>query len=115
MKKLIWGLALMIAMLTLAACSTVTSPIAGPDVQSAPVEAPLRQVSVALDWFPWSNHAGLYVAQEKGYFAEQGLDVEIRTPSDHLGIGPNDRNVDPGGVQHGHLSHCRAGCSVRAS
>ena len=42
----------------------------------------MRQVSVALDWFPWSNHAGLYVAQEKGYFAEQGLDVEIRTPSD---------------------------------
>jgi putative hydroxymethylpyrimidine transport system substrate-binding protein len=82
MKKLVWGLALVVAMLTLVACSTVNSPIAGPDAESAPVAEPLRQVSVALDWFPWSNHAGLYVAQEKGYFAEQGLDVEIRTPSD---------------------------------
>ena len=39
-------------------------------------------VRVALDWFPWSNHSGLYIAQEKGYFEEEGLDVTIYTPDD---------------------------------
>ncbi|MFQ6030310.1 MAG: ABC transporter substrate-binding protein [Dehalococcoidia bacterium] len=81
MKKTAWLLSLLTLTLVLAGCSTAV-PAAAPDVQSAPIEVPLRQVSVALDWFPWSNHSGLYVAQEKGYFAEEGLDVQIRTPSD---------------------------------
>lgn len=42
----------------------------------------LTQVSLALDWFPWSNHSGLYVAQERGYFEEEGLDVNIYVPGD---------------------------------
>ncbi|MBI4310981.1 MAG: ABC transporter substrate-binding protein [Chloroflexi bacterium] len=40
------------------------------------------KVRVALDWFPWSNHSGLYIAKEKGYFADEGLDVTIYTPDD---------------------------------
>ncbi len=39
-------------------------------------------VSVALDWFPWSNHSGLFISMEKGYFEEEGLDVSIYTPAD---------------------------------
>lgn len=39
-------------------------------------------VRIALDWFPWSNHSGLYIALEKGYFADEGLDVTIYTPDD---------------------------------
>ena len=39
-------------------------------------------VRVALDWFPWSNHSGLFIAKEKGYFEEAGLDVTIYTPDD---------------------------------
>ena len=39
-------------------------------------------VRVALDWFPWSNHSGLYIALEKGYFDEEDLDVTIYTPDD---------------------------------
>ena len=39
-------------------------------------------VRVALDWFPWSNHSGLYIALEKGYFEEEDLDVTIYTPDD---------------------------------
>jgi ABC-type nitrate/sulfonate/bicarbonate transport system substrate-binding protein len=34
-------------------------------------------VRIALDWTVNSNHAGLYVAQAKGYYAENGLDVDI--------------------------------------
>ena len=39
-------------------------------------------VRMALDWYPNSNHLGLYIAQEKGYFAEEGLNVTIYTPVD---------------------------------
>ncbi len=37
----------------------------------------LTKVSIMLDWTPNTNHTGLYVALEKGYFEEAGLDVEI--------------------------------------
>jgi len=39
--------------------------------------ASLQKVSVMLDWTPNTNHTGLYVALENGYYKEQGLDVEI--------------------------------------
>ncbi len=35
------------------------------------------KVTIALDWTPNTNHIGLYVAREKGFYAEAGLDVEI--------------------------------------
>jgi len=38
------------------------------------------QIRVVLDWTPNTNHTGLYVAQEKGWFAEEGLTVEITQP-----------------------------------
>lgn len=43
----------------------------------ANVSANLTKITFALDWTPNTNHTGLYVASEKGYFAEAGLDVDI--------------------------------------
>ena len=43
------------------------------------------RLTVMLDWFINPDHAPLYVALERGYFAEQGLDVRFVAPSD-----PND-------------------------
>ncbi len=37
-------------------------------------------VTVVLDWVPNTNHTGLYVALDKGWYAEAGLDVEIIQP-----------------------------------
>ena len=37
----------------------------------------LQHLTVVLDWYPNALHAFLYEAQEKGYFAEEGLDVDI--------------------------------------
>lgn len=37
----------------------------------------LTKVRFALDWTPNTNHTGLYVARNKGYFKDAGLDVEI--------------------------------------
>src|SRR5918996_675652 len=42
----------------------------------------LETVSVALDWYPNANHAGLYLAQERDYYAEEDLAPEFYTPSD---------------------------------
>ncbi|MHB0869854.1 MAG: ABC transporter substrate-binding protein [Chloroflexota bacterium] len=45
-----------------------------------PAKAPTK-LSVALDWYPNSNHAGLYMAQANGYYQEEGLEVELYVPS----------------------------------
>ncbi|WP_034763190.1 ABC transporter substrate-binding protein [Rossellomorea vietnamensis] len=42
----------------------------------------LKKVNVVLDWTPNTNHTGLYVAKEKGYFKDQGLDVDIILPGE---------------------------------
>ncbi|WP_373483715.1 ABC transporter substrate-binding protein [Acetobacterium sp.] len=41
-----------------------------------------EKLTVVLDWVPNTNHTGLYVAQELGYFEEEGLEVEIIQPSE---------------------------------
>lgn len=41
----------------------------------------MEGVSLALDWFPNSNHAGFYMAKEKGYYLEEGLEVNIVVPA----------------------------------
>lgn len=38
--------------------------------------------SLTLDFYPNPDHAGIYMAQELGYFEDAGLDVTIHTPSD---------------------------------
>ncbi len=45
-------------------------------------EKELTKITVLLDWVPNTNHTGLYVADDKGYYEEQGLDVEIIQPSE---------------------------------
>lgn len=42
----------------------------------------LTKVTVVLDWTPNTNHTGLYVARDKGYYAEEGLDVSIILPGE---------------------------------
>ncbi|MBA2176359.1 ABC transporter substrate-binding protein [Halobacillus locisalis] len=71
LKKFV--LFLMIA-LSLAACSN--SEGASTDAQET------KDVKLVLDWTPNTNHTGLYVAKAKGYFEEQGLDVEIMLPGE---------------------------------
>lgn len=53
---------------------------------AVPVPAAAQdRLTVLLDWFVNPDHAPLIVAQERGYFAEAGLEVEIVAPAD-----PND-------------------------
>jgi putative hydroxymethylpyrimidine transport system substrate-binding protein len=41
-----------------------------------------EKMTLLLDWFVNPDHGPIIVAQEKGYFAEQGLEVEIIAPAD---------------------------------
>lgn len=43
---------------------------------------PMHKLTLMLDWYPNAVHSFLYAAQEKGYFAEEGLDVDIQMPAD---------------------------------
>ncbi len=42
----------------------------------------LTDVSFVLDWTPNTNHTGVYVAIEKGYYEEAGLAVEVMLPGE---------------------------------
>ena len=41
----------------------------------------LEDFSIVLDWYPNAIHTFLYTAIERGYFAEEGLDVKIHFPA----------------------------------
>ena len=47
-----------------------------------PQNEDLKKVTVILDYVPNTNHTGMYVALDKGYYEEEGLDVEIIEPTD---------------------------------
>src|SRR5699024_9398844 len=46
----------------------------------------LKPISFSLDWTPKTNHTGIYVAKEKSFFEEEGLDVDIMLPGE---VGAN--------------------------
>lgn len=40
------------------------------------------KISIMLDWFVNPDHGPIIIAQEKGYFADAGLEVEVIAPAD---------------------------------
>jgi ABC-type nitrate/sulfonate/bicarbonate transport system substrate-binding protein len=84
--KLLWIAAACAAIavpLLLAACggssssssSTSSSAVADTGTSSEPKET--QDVSLQLDWTPNTNHTGFYVAQQKGYYEEAGINLKI--------------------------------------
>jgi ABC-type nitrate/sulfonate/bicarbonate transport system substrate-binding protein len=67
LKKLLSLVLMMLLLLPLAGCAT----------KEASKKAAPEKVTVLLDWFPNTNHTGLYVAIEKGYYKQAGLDVKL--------------------------------------
>lgn len=65
--------------------------------KSVPLPRKLQKVIVLLDWFPNTNHTGLYVAREKGYFARNNLDVSILQPAE----GGNSQVIAAGKADFG--------------
>lgn len=60
-------------MLTLLLCSFTTISFAA---------KPLEKLTVVLDWFPNPDHAPLIIAEQQGFFKEEGLDVKLIGPAD---------------------------------
>lgn len=40
-----------------------------------------EKVSIMLDWYPNAVHSFLYVAEEKGYFKDEGIELDIQFPA----------------------------------
>jgi ABC-type nitrate/sulfonate/bicarbonate transport system substrate-binding protein len=80
----------LIIMLVLVGCNQVEetsqSEEAETEIESeaggeAPVESSeLVEATFMLDWVPNTNHTGIYVAKEKGFFEEEGIDLTIIEP-----------------------------------
>ena len=67
-----------LASVVLAACAAPAAPPAAPAATEAPAPAAkLTPVRVVLQWVPQSQFAGYYAAKDKGFYAEEGLDVTI--------------------------------------
>ena len=41
-----------------------------------------EKLTLMLDWFPNVDHLPIYVARHQGFFAQQGLDIDILSPSE---------------------------------
>ena len=67
---------------TATTAGNATEPASGDTGTPDAGDQALTKVSVALDWYPWSNHTGFYMALANDYFKAEGLDVNIYVPSD---------------------------------
>lgn len=90
----------------LTACSVLAAgllagggiPVTAADEGAASGETEKKQVTMLLDWTPNTNHTGIYVARELGYYDEAGLDVNIELPYDGtatqlVGVGKGDFGI----------------------
>ena len=77
-KKLALALGALLLLTGCASAPASESPSAG---QTGGTDGELRELNVVLDWYPNALHAFLYDAIEKGYYEEEGLQVNIQFPS----------------------------------
>jgi putative hydroxymethylpyrimidine transport system substrate-binding protein len=62
------------------ACLAVVAGCGGDDDGGG--EAGLQSARLILDWFPNTDHAGIYGAIDEGYFEDEGVTVAAEVPSD---------------------------------
>ena len=68
-------------------CAIVASCGGGPASSEASAgSAGPEKVTLTLDWYPNADHAGVYVAEERGFFEDENLEVEIQQPSDPAAV-----------------------------
>lgn len=46
----------------------------------------LQRAVLQLDWTPNTNHTGIYVALDKGWYAEAGVDLQVVTPGSDTNV-----------------------------
>lgn len=82
--------------LILAVCMILSFTACSSDKNNT-ADSSKKEITIVLDWTPNTNHTGLYVAKELGYFDDAGLDVNIIQPPEN---GATDL-VASGGAQYG--------------
>ncbi|WNS77483.1 ABC transporter substrate-binding protein [Bacillus sp. DTU_2020_1000418_1_SI_GHA_SEK_038] len=70
-------LLIIIIVIMLAGCNTGKNEASNGDQKKE-----LEDISIMLDWYPNAVHSAIYVAKEKGYFEDEGLNVKIEMPAD---------------------------------
>jgi len=75
-KRIVAMMVIVLMVLGMAGCAQNNT--AKPAQQDAQKET--KKITFVLDWTPNTNHTGLYVAKELGYFKDAGLDVDIIQP-----------------------------------
>ena len=81
MKKSVFMM-LCALILVLSACGSGNNNGSNQGTKDSGSAKNLQKINLMLDWYPNAVHSFLYAAQEKGYFKEQGLDVNIQMPAD---------------------------------
>ena len=72
---------LLAALMLLGGCSSGTGGETADDPGEGSGTGGLREISVVLDWYPNALHTFIYDAIAKGYYEEEGLQVNIQFPS----------------------------------
>src|SRR5262245_48474557 len=71
LRRAICALALVALVPLLTGCGFATR-------QSSPSPSGrVAHVKLALDWLPNTNHTGIYVAQQKGFYRDSGIQLEL--------------------------------------
>jgi NitT/TauT family transport system substrate-binding protein len=95
-------------------------PAAAPEqpvAPAAPAAVPPRQETVKVSVFPSMGHAGTFIGEKRGYFAEEGIEIE-EVPYDtssqiipSLSVGQLD--IATGGIAAGFFNAIAQGINVR--
>ncbi len=94
-SKTVLLLLLVVALLTVVGCGNSNEKAPATDKKDDSKK--LQDITVVLDWTPNTNHTGLYVARDMGYYEAEGLNVTIVQP----GEAGADTMVAAGNAQFG--------------
>lgn len=92
----------MVLALAIGGCGAANStPAASPSASSGSAVAPAMRVGtvrLALDWTPNTNHTGFFVARERGWYGEQGVELDVlpytgTTPEALIAAGQADCGI----------------------
>ena len=98
MKKIVKIMLFCLLGIFAVSCGKNSSSDTGGNGEKKSGESPSKKISIVLDWTPNTNHTGLFVAKELGYFKEEGLEnVEIVQPPE----GSTTALIGAGGAQFG--------------
>lgn len=76
-RTFVQGSGAVVAATLLAACGSN-----GTSEDSSQKTANATKLTFCLDYTPNTNHTGIYVAMDKGYFAEEGIELDIVQPAE---------------------------------